>query len=70
MTIKLKKQVIEILEVIKKKNIELLASELANELNIDYIVLMAAVNDLIDNNLGGFREEYVNQIILVYHKVR
>ena len=64
MTIKLKKQVIEILEVIKKKNIELLASELANELNIDYIVLMAAVNDLIDNNLGGFREEYVNHIIL------
>ncbi|HUW89214.1 MAG TPA: phenylalanine--tRNA ligase subunit alpha, partial [Candidatus Nanopelagicaceae bacterium] len=64
MTIKLKKQVIEILEVIKKKNTELLASELANDLNIDYIVLMAAVNDLIEENLGGFREEDVNQIVL------
>ena len=64
MTIKLKKQVIEILEVIKKKNTELLASELANDLDIDYIVLMAAVNDLIEENLGGFREEDVNQIVL------
>ncbi len=64
MTIKLKKQVIEILEVLKKKNMELLASELANELNIDYIVLMAAINDLIEKNLGGFREEDVNQILL------
>jgi len=64
MTIKLKKQVIEILEVLKKKNTELLASELADELNIDYIVLMAAINDLIEENLGGFREEDVNQILL------
>ncbi|MBY9016183.1 MAG: phenylalanine--tRNA ligase subunit alpha [Candidatus Lokiarchaeota archaeon] len=64
MTIKLKKQVIEILEVLKKKNTELLASELANDLDIDYIVLMAAVNDLIEENLGGFREEDVNQIVL------
>jgi phenylalanyl-tRNA synthetase alpha chain len=64
MTIKLKKQVIEILEVLKKKNTELLASELANELNIDYIVLMSAINDLIEKNLGGFREEDVNQILL------
>ncbi len=64
MTIKLKKQVIEILEVLKKKNAELLASELVNDLNIDYIVLMAAINDLIEKNLGGFREEDVNQILL------
>ncbi|MBY9020885.1 MAG: phenylalanine--tRNA ligase subunit alpha [Candidatus Lokiarchaeota archaeon] len=64
MTIKLKKQVIEILEVLKKKNTELLASELANELKIDYIVLMTAINDLIEENLGGFREEEVNQIVL------
>jgi phenylalanyl-tRNA synthetase alpha chain len=64
MTIKLKKQVIEILEVLKKKNTEQLASELTNDLNIDYIVLMAAVNDLITENLGGFREEEVNQIVL------
>ena len=64
MTIKLKKQVIEILEVLKKKNTELLASDLTKELNIDYIVLMAAINDLIEKNLGGFREEDVNQILL------
>ncbi len=64
MTIKLKKQVIEILEVLKKKNAELLATELGSELNIDYIVLMTAINDLIEENLGGFREEDVNQISL------
>lgn len=64
MTIKLKKQVIEILEVLKKKNAELLASELVNDLNIDYIVLMAAINDLIEESLGGFREEDVNQVSL------
>ena len=48
MTIKLKKQVIEILSILKKKKTEQIASLLANELNIDYIVLMAAVNDLIE----------------------
>ncbi len=64
MTIKLKKQVIEILTVLKEKKTEKLASTLAKELNIDYIVLMAAVNDLIDHNLGGFREEEINQISL------
>jgi len=64
MNIKLKKQVIEILEVLKRKNKELLASELVNDLKIDYIVLMTAINDLIDESLGGFREEEVNQISL------
>jgi phenylalanyl-tRNA synthetase alpha chain len=64
MTIKLKKQVIEILSVLKKKKTEQIASLLANELNIDYIVLMAAVNDLIEYDLGGFKEEEVNQISL------
>ncbi|MHA2288221.1 MAG: phenylalanine--tRNA ligase subunit alpha [Promethearchaeota archaeon] len=64
MTIKLKKQVIEILKVLKKKKTEQVASKLAIELNIDYIVLMAAVNDLIDYELGGFREEEINQISL------
>ncbi|MBA7534923.1 hypothetical protein ES705_27173 [subsurface metagenome] len=64
MTIKLKKQVIEILKVLKSKSTELMAIELAKELNVDYIVLMAAINDLIDYNLGGFREEEINQISL------
>ena len=64
MTIKLKKQVIEILTVIKKKKTEQLASTLAKELNIDYIVLMSAINDLIDHDLGEFREEEINQISL------
>ena len=64
MTIRLKKQVIEILTVLKKKKTEQLASTLARELNIDYIVLMAAINDLIDHDLGGFREEEINQISL------
>ena len=64
MTIKLKKQVIEILKVLKKKKSEQAASTLADELGIDYIVLMAAINDLIDHDLGGFREEEINQISL------
>ena len=64
MTIKLKKQVIEILTVLKKKKTEQLASTLAKELNIDYIVLMAAINDLIDYDLGGFREKEIYQISL------
>ena len=37
-------------------------AELAKELNVDYIVLMAAINDLIDQKLGGFREEELNQV--------
>jgi len=64
MTIKLKKPVIEILTVLKKKKTEQLASSFAKELNIDYIVLMTAINDLIDFDLGGFREEEINQISL------
>jgi phenylalanyl-tRNA synthetase alpha chain len=64
MTIKLKKHVIEILTVLKKKKTEQLATPFAKELSIDYIVLMAAINDLIDHDLGGFREEEINQISL------
>ena len=64
MTIKLKKQVLEILTVLKKKKTEQLASTLAKELSIDYIVLMAAINDLIDYDLGGFREKEIYQISL------
>ncbi|MFW9902309.1 MAG: phenylalanine--tRNA ligase subunit alpha [Candidatus Thorarchaeota archaeon] len=64
MTIRLKKQVIDILKILQKKSSEVLAIELANELKIDYIVLMSAINDLIEHGLGGFREEEVNQISL------
>ncbi|MFX0000797.1 MAG: phenylalanine--tRNA ligase subunit alpha [Candidatus Hodarchaeota archaeon] len=64
MVIKLKKQVIEILKVLKKKQSEVNAIDLAKELDIDYIVLMSAVNDLIEHNLGGFREEEIFKISL------
>ncbi|MHA1659166.1 MAG: phenylalanine--tRNA ligase subunit alpha [Promethearchaeota archaeon] len=64
MTISLKKQVIDILKVLREKKSQCVASELANELEIDYIVLMSAVNDLIDNKLGDFKEEEVYQISL------
>jgi phenylalanyl-tRNA synthetase alpha chain len=64
MKIKLKKQVIDILKVLKAKKSECIASDLANELDIDYIVLMSAVNDLIDVNLGGFKEKEIFQISL------
>ena len=64
MSIELKKQVIDILKILQEKDIEIEASKLADELNVDYIVLMSAVNDLIDNNLGGFREEEMYQVSL------
>jgi len=64
MTIKLKKQVIEILKILKEKGSECEASKLAAELSIDYIVLMSAINDLIEFDLGGFKEVEVNQISL------
>jgi len=64
MTIRLKKEVIDILKVLKKKGSEVLASDLAKELKIDYIVLMSAINDLIEHNLAGFKEKEVHQISL------
>ncbi len=64
MKIKLKKQVIDILKVLRRKKSEIYATELVNELDIDYIVLMSAVNDLIDAKLGGFKEEEIFSISL------
>ncbi|MFX0057856.1 MAG: phenylalanine--tRNA ligase subunit alpha [Candidatus Hodarchaeota archaeon] len=64
MTVKLKKQVIDILKVLKDKNTELVASDLAKELKIDYIVLMSAINDLIEYNLANFKEEELFQVSL------
>ncbi|MHA1805904.1 MAG: phenylalanine--tRNA ligase subunit alpha, partial [Promethearchaeota archaeon] len=62
--IKLKKQVKDILKVLQEKKDNCIASELANELNIDYIVLMSAVNDLIAHELGGFKEREIHQVSL------
>ena len=64
MTVKLKKQVIDILKVLQNKKSNCVASELAEELKIDYIVLMSAINDLIDQGLGGFKEVEIDQITL------
>jgi len=64
MTLKLKKQVISILKVLQEKKGDCLASELSQELEIDYIVLMSAINDLKDNNLADFREQDIDQISL------
>ena len=64
MTIRLKKQVIDILRVLRKKDSEVLARDLIDEMKIDYIVLMSAVNDLIAYDLGGFKEAELNQISL------
>jgi predicted transcriptional regulator len=64
MKIRLKKQVIDILQILQEKDEKIIASELAEELNIDYIVLMAAINDLIDNKLGGFEEKEIFQVTL------
>jgi phenylalanyl-tRNA synthetase alpha chain len=64
MSIALKKQVIDIFKILKKKSTDVLASKLSKELGIDYIVLMSAVNDLIDHDLAGFRESEINQVNL------
>jgi phenylalanyl-tRNA synthetase alpha chain len=64
MGIKLRKQVIDILKVLKEKDADCIASDLADELGIDYIVLMSAINDLIDVDLGNFKEQDIFQIAL------
>ncbi|MFX1258937.1 MAG: phenylalanine--tRNA ligase subunit alpha, partial [Promethearchaeota archaeon] len=64
MKIKLKKHVIDILKVLQEKSVECVATDLAKELEIDYIVLMSAVNDLKAQNLGGFKENDIHQISL------
>ena len=64
MGIKLKQNVLEILKTLQEKNIECDASELAKDLNLDYIVLMSAVNDLVKVNLGGFKEKYLDYLYL------
>ena len=64
MTITIKKQVINILRILKKKSSEVIASDLAKELKIDYIVLMSAINDLIEHDLVYFKEDEVYQISL------
>ena len=64
MIIRLKKHVIDILKVLKKKPSKVIATDLAKELKIDYIVLMSAINDLIEYDLGGFKEEEIYQISL------
>ena len=64
MTIKLKKQTIEILKTLRKSPVKLIAKELAKDLQIDYIVLMSAINELIEYDLGAFDEEEIYQISL------
>ena len=64
MIIKLRKQTIEILEVMKNKRSNALATALTKEMKIEYIVLMSAVNELMDVKLGGFEEKEIHQITL------
>ncbi len=64
MKIKLNKQAKDILKVLKEKKNNCIASELAEELHVDYIVLMSAINELIEHDLGGFKEREINQVTL------
>lgn len=65
MTIKLEKQTIEIFKALKKKKSdEIIASEFADELGIDYIVLMSAINELKEHELADFKEEEIFQVSL------
>jgi phenylalanyl-tRNA synthetase alpha chain len=65
MTLKLQKRTIDLLKRLKDADKDsFVASHLANELDIDYIVLMSAVNELKEENLGGFKEKEINQVSL------
>ena len=64
MTIRLKKDVITVYKRLKQKKSECVASELADELDIDYIVLMSAINDLKDGSLASFKEIEIDKINL------
>ncbi len=64
MTLHLTKATKDILEYLLSTKKESNASELANELDIDYIVLMSAVNELKDHKLADFKENEVSQISL------
>ena len=65
MIVKLKKQTLEVLKLLKKKQSNVNATDIAEEMNIDYIVLMSAVNELIEHNLGGFKVEVLYNISLI-----
>ena len=65
MKIILRKQVIDILKILRDRKDIIIASDLAIDLKIDYVVLMSAINDLISCELGGFKEEEINQITLI-----
>ncbi|MFO7797630.1 MAG: hypothetical protein R6W84_15915, partial [Promethearchaeia archaeon] len=65
MTIKLEKQTIEIFKALKKKKSdEISASEFADDLGIDYIVLMSAINELKKYDLADFKEIEIFQVSL------
>ena len=64
MIVKLKKQTLEVLKLLKKKQSNVNATDIAEEMSIDYIVLMSAVNELIEHKLGGFKEEELYNISL------
>jgi len=64
MVIKLRRQTIDILKILKEKKLECEASDLANELEIDYIVLMSAINELKEQKLADFKENEVYLISL------
>jgi len=65
MTIKLEKQTIEIFKALKKKKSnEINAAEFADELGIDYIVLMSAINELKKYDLADFKEKEIFQVSL------
>lgn len=65
MTIKLEKQTIEVFKALKKKRSDhIIASDFADELGTDYIVLMSAINELKKHNLADFKEEDIFQVSL------
>ncbi|MBN1800587.1 MAG: phenylalanine--tRNA ligase subunit alpha [Candidatus Lokiarchaeota archaeon] len=64
MPVLLRKQTINVLKALQEKKSDVVASELADELNMTYIVVMSAVNDLIEVKLGNFKEEEIDQVSL------
>lgn len=63
MTISLKPFTIQILQALKDQDgIE--ASSLASQLGQDYVVIMGAINELAENDLGYFEEEQATELAL------
>nr|MDO8119440.1 hypothetical protein [Candidatus Sigynarchaeota archaeon] len=63
MSVSLQPTTIDVLKALQQQDgVE--ANVLAKQLNLDYIVVMAAINELASLGLGAFKEEEATELIL------